>query len=110
MTALEDLQALAAAAVADIGVFAEVLVGEPLWPHQLELARSRARHRCVNAGRQVGKSRTLAIEALHCAFSGADRRVRVVSAGENAAQDLARAHGHAGALAAGRCWTSRRAC
>ncbi len=31
----------------NVGIFAEVLIGQPLWPHQLELARSDARIRCV---------------------------------------------------------------
>jgi hypothetical protein len=72
----------------DVAVFAEVLVGKPLWSHQLDLARSDARIRSVCSGRQAGKTRTLAVLALHEAFGAPDRRVLVVSAGESAAKDL----------------------
>jgi hypothetical protein len=72
----------------DIAVFAEVLVGQPLWPHQIELARSHARIRTVCSGRQAGKTRTLAVLALHDAFAAPERRVLIISAGEEAAKDL----------------------
>ena len=72
----------------DVGVFAEALVGEALWPHQLEVARHPARIRVVCSGRQAGKSRTLAVLALHEAYRAPDRRVLIVSAGEDAARDL----------------------
>ena len=57
----------------DPAVFARVLVGQELWAHQRELALSPARYRVVCAGRQVGKSRLLAVLALHQAFSVAGR-------------------------------------
>ena len=57
----------------DVGVFARALVGEPLWDHQLEVLRSGARHRVLCSGRQAGKSRTLAMGALHRAFTKARR-------------------------------------
>lgn len=72
----------------DVAVFAERLIGEPLWPHQAELASSPARFRLVLAGRQVGKSRTLAVVALHHAFTKAEQYVLLISAGEDAAKDL----------------------
>lgn len=72
----------------DVAVFAETLLGESLWPHQLEVARSEARHRVICSGRQAGKSRTLAVLALHEAFGSSDRRVLLLSAGESAARDL----------------------
>ena len=71
-----------AAARRDAGLFAEVLLGEPLWPHQLEVVRSAARVRCVLSGRQAGKSRTLQVLCLHTAFADPDRRILVISAGE----------------------------
>ena len=73
---------------ADVSVFAQALVGQPLWPHQAELARSDARIRCVCSGRQAGKSTTLAITALHDAYRAPNRHVLVISAGEAAALDL----------------------
>ena len=72
----------------DVGVFAELLVGEPLWPHQLDAARSPARIRVLRAGRQVGKSRLLAILALWEAFRAADRHVLLLSASDDNAKDL----------------------
>lgn len=72
----------------DPGAFAEQVLGQPLWPFQLEFARSKARYRFVTAGRQVGKSTTLATIAL---FEAATRRnilVLVVSAGDDAAKKL----------------------
>jgi len=72
----------------DPGAFAAEVLGQPLWDYQLEFARSAARYRVVCAGRQVGKSTTLATLAL---FEAATRRnvlVLVVSAGEEAAKRL----------------------
>lgn len=72
----------------DVAAFAEHVVGEPLWPHQIALAKDPARIRTVCSGRQAGKSRTLAILGLHEAFRGPRRRILLVSAGEAAAKDL----------------------
>jgi hypothetical protein len=77
-----------AAARSDVEVFARLLVGERLWPHQAEVARSEARVRVVCSGRQAGKTRLLAVLALHTAFADPGRRVLVVSAGEQAAKGL----------------------
>lgn len=87
MTKTIDL-ATVEAARADAGVFAEALMGERLWDHQLEVVRSTARHRCILSGRQSGKSRTLQVLALHTAFARPDQRVMVLSAGEEAAKNL----------------------
>lgn len=72
----------------DVSVFAERLLGEPLWAHQLEFARSPARYRVVCAGRQVGKSRGLAVIALHAAATHRNYGVLLVSAGEVASRRL----------------------
>src|SRR5687767_208208 len=72
----------------DPAVFAEVLVGRPLWPHQADVVRSPARYRVICAGRQVGKSRLLALLALHSAFARAESTVLIVSAGDTAAKRL----------------------
>lgn len=77
-------------AATDPGIFAERLLGRPLWPYQLDFARSDARYRIVCAGRQVGKSTVLSVIAL---FEAATRRgilVLLVSAGEAASQRLLR--------------------
>jgi hypothetical protein len=68
-------------------IFAELLIGEPLW-HQRAVVLSRARIRAICSGRQAGKSRTLAVLALWDAFRAPGRRVLVVSAGEAASKDL----------------------
>lgn len=72
----------------DVDLFARVLVGQPLWPHQLEIARSPARIRCACIGRQAGKTRTLSVLALHEAFRAPRRKVLIVSAGDDAAKDV----------------------
>lgn len=72
----------------DPGAFAEQLLGRPLWPHQLDLARSDARYRIACAGRQVGKSSVLAVIALHTAATKRNALVLLVSAGEVASRRL----------------------
>lgn len=72
----------------DAGAFAARLLGQPLWDHQLELVRSPARYRVVCAGRQVGKSRALAVLALHEAATKRDAMVLLVSAGDTASKRL----------------------
>jgi hypothetical protein len=76
------------AALRDPVRFAEVLCGQPLWPHQIEVIRSRARYRVLCAGRQAGKSRLFATMALHKAFSRPGAVILIISAGETAAQRL----------------------
>jgi Terminase large subunit, T4likevirus-type, N-terminal/Terminase RNaseH-like domain len=72
----------------DVAAFAQELIGEPLWPHQLEVLRCPARVRAINSGRQAGKTRTLAVAGLYDAFSGPDRRILILSAGEEASKDV----------------------
>lgn len=72
----------------DIALFAEHVVGEPLWPHQIALATDPARILAALCGRQAGKSRTLGIMGLHEGFRAPDRRILIVSAGESAARNL----------------------
>jgi hypothetical protein len=74
------------AAKHDVAVFARLLVGQPLWDHQRAVLASDARYRLVTAGRQVGKSRTLAIAALHHAYAVPKSTTLVVSAGDTAAK------------------------
>lgn len=72
----------------DPGAFAETLLGQPLWPHQLDMARSKARYKIICSGRQSGKSRALAVIALHEASTRANILVLLVSAGETASRRL----------------------
>lgn len=76
------------AAIDSPSAFAQQLVGQPLWEHQRELAECPARYRVVCAGRQVGKSRGVAIIALHRAFTQPGSFVLLVSAGETASLRL----------------------
>jgi Terminase large subunit, T4likevirus-type, N-terminal len=76
------------AARRDCEVFAKALLGAELWAHQREVVRSRARYKAICAGRQVGKSRLLAILALHQAFSRAGSLTLLVSAGDTASKRL----------------------
>jgi hypothetical protein len=66
--------------------FAEVLCGQPLWPHQIAVANSPARYRVICAGRQCGKSRLLAVLSLHQAFMKAGSNTLIISATENSAK------------------------
>ncbi len=72
----------------DPAVFAELLVGAPLWPHQLEVARSAARYRLICAGRRSGKTRVFGVLALHTVYSRARAKVLIVSAGEVASKRM----------------------
>lgn len=72
----------------DIRVFAEKLIGEKLWRHQVLVAMSDARIRVMCCGRQSGKSRSLAVISLHTAFMRAGQRILILSAGEDAAKRL----------------------
>lgn len=63
-------------------VFADVVLGEPLWPHQVEVVRSPARYRVLCSGRRSGKTRVFGILALHRMFAVPGSRVLMVSAGE----------------------------
>lgn len=72
----------------DPGAFAEQVLNECMWDYQLDFARSDARFRVVAAGRQVGKSRTLAKVSLFEASTRAGILILVVSAGDEAAKRL----------------------
>jgi len=72
----------------DPAVFAELLVGRPLWPHQLEVVASTARYRVICAGRRSGKSVVFGVLALHRAFAAARSKVLIISAGDVASKRL----------------------
>jgi hypothetical protein len=71
-------------------VFADLLIGRPLWDHQAEVVRSPARYRVLCAGRRAGKSHVFGVLALHQAFAVPGSKVLIVSAGEVAAKRLFR--------------------
>lgn len=66
----------------DVQYFARVVAGAELWSHQAEVAVSDARYRVILAGRRAGKSRILAVLALHAAFRKPGASVVIVSVGE----------------------------
>jgi len=70
------------AARRDPVVFADLLLGQPLWPHQVEVCRSTARYRVLNAGRRAGKTRVFGVLALWTMFRRPGTKVLIVSAGE----------------------------
>ena len=70
------------AARRDPVVFADVMLGQPLWPHQVEVVRSPARYRVLCAGRRAGKTRVFGVLALWTMFRQPGAKVLIVSAGE----------------------------
>ncbi len=70
------------AARRDPVVFADRLLHAPLFGHQVEVCRSRARYRVMNAGRRAGKTRVYGVVALHLMFSVPGSRVLIISAGD----------------------------
>jgi hypothetical protein len=70
-----------------VGVFAAE-VGEPLAVWQVAALGLEARTTAIVAPRQSGKSRSLAVVALHRAFREPGHRALVVSAGEEASRRL----------------------
>lgn len=81
----------------DLGVFSR-LVDRPLAGWQAGSLRLDRRTSVIVAPRQTGKSRSLAVLALHGAFRRRGQRVLIVSAGEDAARRLL---GEVKAIAAG---------
>lgn len=75
-------------AAVDVQVFADQVLGRPLWDHQLDVLTCPARYRVIAAGRQVGKSVLLATAALYEAATRRGVTVLLVSAGEVASRRL----------------------
>jgi len=80
---MADLQRLRS----DLGYFAHV-IGSPLTVWQLDALKLKARLTVLLAGRQLGKSRSLAVLALWWAYTHPGHRVLIVSAGELGARRL----------------------
>ncbi|HEV2924669.1 MAG TPA: hypothetical protein VGW98_11580 [Solirubrobacteraceae bacterium] len=72
----------------NVAEFAEKVLRQPLWPHQVQLADSDAFISCVAAARRSGKSETVEVLGMHTAFSNANCRVLVLSAGQDSARRL----------------------
>lgn len=76
------------AAELDLAAFAERVLRRPLWPHQLEAARSGAFITTVAAARRTGKTVLAEAMAMHVAFSNRGSRVLILSATQDAARRL----------------------
>ncbi len=76
-----------AAARQDLQAFGDI-IGRPLTDEQVRALRLRKRVTVIVAPRQSGKSRSLAVLALHRAFRRSGVRVLVISAGDEAAKRL----------------------
>ena len=76
------------AARRDPVVFADVMIGQPLWDHQVEVVRSPARYRILCAGRRSGKTRVYGVLALHGAFCRPGFKVLIVSASDVSAKRM----------------------
>ena len=72
----------------DLAAFAERVLRRPLWPHQLEAARSGAFITTVAAARRTGKTVLAEAMAMHVAFSNRGSRVLILSATQDAARRL----------------------
>lgn len=80
-------RAVLARAREDLAAFA-AMVGRPLTSWQVNALRLRTRTTVCRAPRQTGKSRALALLAVHGAFRNPDYRVLIISAGETGARRL----------------------
>lgn len=68
--------------------FARLLIGQPLWPHQVEVVRSTARYRVICAGRRAGKTRVFGTLALHQGVAVAGSQVLIVSATDRSSKRM----------------------
>lgn len=78
--------------------FADLVLHEPLWDHQLDVVRSEARYRVLCAGRRAGKTRVFGVLALWRMFAVPGTRVLMVSAGRTS---VVRTHREIAAMARG---------
>lgn len=69
-------------------VFADLLIGQPLWAHQVEVVRSTARYRVLNAGRRSGKTRVFGCLALHQGVAVQGSKVLIISATDRSAKRM----------------------
>jgi Helicase len=70
-----------------LAAFAE-MIGWPMAPFQVEALTLRQRTTAIVAPRQSGKSRSLALLAVHWAFANPGSQILIVSAGDEAAKRL----------------------
>ncbi|MCW2496589.1 terminase family protein [Jatrophihabitans sp.] len=77
-------------------VFADVVLGETLWDHQVAVVRSEARYRVLNAGRRAGKTRVFGVLALWLMFTRPGSKVLMISASDTAVK---RSHAEIAAMA-----------
>src|SRR5215210_4671564 len=63
----------------DIEVFAQRVLGRPLWSHQIEAAKAEKFVVTVAGGRRSGKTLVAQVKALHTAFTNRGARILVIS-------------------------------
>lgn len=81
----------------DPRAFADLVLREPLFDHQVEVVESGARYRVLCAGRRAGKTRVFGVLALHRMYSVPGSRVMIISAGDTSVK---RTHAEISAMAA----------
>lgn len=72
----------------DVGAFSAQVLGRPLWPHQLEVARSQAFITTLAKARRTGGSELAEDMAIWTAFRERDVKVLIMSATEDASRRL----------------------
>lgn len=70
----------------DVAVFAERVLRQPLWPHQLEAARAAASVTTIAAARRTGKTTLVETLAIWTAFRERNVVVVILSAGQDSAR------------------------
>lgn len=70
----------------DVGVFADRVLHQPLWPHQLEAAQVDAFTTTIAAARRTGKTTLVETLAIWTAFRERDVVVVILSAGQDSAR------------------------
>jgi hypothetical protein len=72
----------------DIAVFAERVLGEPLWPHQLAAATADAFHTTIAKGRRLGGTTLIEVQGMWTCFRERAVKAIILSATENASRRL----------------------
>ncbi|MGO8904163.1 MAG: terminase large subunit domain-containing protein [Solirubrobacteraceae bacterium] len=74
-----------------VAEFADKVLKQPLWPHQVQLAESEKFVTACAAARRTGKSTLAQVMAAHAAFSYRNARVVILSAGQDSSRRMTEA-------------------
>src|SRR5436309_2612820 len=72
----------------DIGLFAQRVLRQPLWPHQLEAVASERFITSIAAARRTGKTTLAETMAIHTAMRDRNVKVLILSATQDASRRL----------------------